>query len=218
MKKLRAVLFDMDGLLIDTERINMACARQVAQEMGFELDIPKLARTVCGVRRAFAVQAYASVLPESIDAQVFYDRKNELLQHTLETEGAPAMKGAAELLTWLNDQGISCVLATATRYETAENRLRAAGLWHLLPYRITGDDVIRSKPDPETYLKAAALAGVSPSECLVLEDSFNGIRSGRASGALVGMVPDSLPYSEECAPYCDQVFHDLTEVIAWIEA
>ena len=89
-------------------------------------------------------------------------------------------------------------------------------LWNLLPHRITGDMPLRSKPDPEPYLKGAELAGVQPAECLVLEDSFNGIRAGRAAGCMVGMVPDTLPYDDSCQPYCDVVFRDLTEVKQWI--
>lgn len=98
----------------------------------------------------------------------------------------------------------------------AEKYLRAQDMWHLLPHRITGDMPLRSKPDPEPYLRAAALAGVDPAGCLVLEDSFNGIRAGRAAGCLVGMVPDTLPYDESCKPYCDAVFDDLTQVQKWI--
>ena len=218
MKPIRAVLFDMDGLLLDSERRNMECAAAVAREMGFELDIPSLARVVCGVRRAMAVETYARCLPEWVDAAAFYNRKTELIHERLQTEKLGSMKGAEELLKWLNAHGIACVLATATTRESAEKSLRSVGLWEYLPYRVTGDMVTKSKPDPESYLKAAEAAGASPSHCLVLEDSFNGIRAGRAAGAYVGMVPDTLPYDELCAPYCDAVFSDLTEVIDWIQA
>ena len=121
-----------------------------------------------------------------------------------------------ELLHWLHEKGIACVLVTATIGKTAERQLRALDMWDLLPHRITGDMPLRSKPDPDPYLKGAELAGVHPGECLVLEDSFNGIRAGRAAGCMVGMVPDTLPYDETCQPYCDAVFRDLTEVQAWI--
>ena len=110
------------------------------------------------------------------------------------------------------------MLATATKREEAECRLRDLGLWDYLPHQITGGDVSQSKPHPETYLKAAAAAGAAPENCLVLEDSFNGIRSGRAAGAVVGMVPDTLPYDNLCQPYCDVVFNDLTEVIGWLQS
>ncbi len=218
MKAIHAVLFDMDGLLLDTEGRNMRCAAQTAREMGFEVDVAAMAKAVCGVRRAFAVEAYAKVLPNWVDAAQFYQRKTELLRQNLESDPVRPMKGAKNLLAWLNEHRIPCVLATATTRESAEATLRKAGLWEYLTHYVTGSDVQNSKPHPETYLKAAESAGAAPQNCLVLEDAFNGIRAGRAAGCIVGMVPDSLPYTDECAPYCDVVFHDLSEVIPWMEA
>ena len=126
------------------------------------------------------------------------------------------MKGAKELLAWLKEHGIPCVLATSTSVELATKRLKMAGIYDCLQHYITGDMVTRSKPDPEIYLKAADAAGVPIEKCLVLEDSYNGILSGRASGAVVGMVPDMLPYDESCADSVDAVFDSLLDVIEWI--
>jgi len=218
MRNIRAVLFDMDGLLLDTERMNIACACKAAQEWGFTLRGEDIARRVMGVARAHVVEAYASLLPPGTDAAAFYRRKNELFALRKQQEGVLPMKGAAELLNWLHEQAVACVLVTATARDMAEKYLSAQGMWHLLPYRITGDMPLRSKPDPEPYLRGAELAGINPAECLVLEDSFNGIRAGRAAGCRVGMVPDTLPYDETCAPFCDVVFDDLTQVRSWIEA
>lgn len=216
MRNIRAVLFDMDGLLLDTEKMNIACACQVAQEWGFSLCAEDIARRVMGVARAQVVAAYQSLLPPGVDGAAFYQRKNQLFAKRKQQEGVLPMKGAKELLHWLHEQGIACVLVTATAGDMAEKYLRAQDMWHLLPHRITGDMPLRSKPDPEPYLRGAELAGADPAECLVLEDSFNGIRAGRAAGCKVGMVPDTLPYDESCQPYCDVVFHDLSEVQAWI--
>ncbi|MBR5546432.1 MAG: HAD family phosphatase [Clostridia bacterium] len=217
MRKIRAVLFDMDGLLLDTEKLNIECVCLVAREMGAELQPEVVARRIMGTARAQIVAAYQSLLPDSVDGAAFYQRKNELFAKRKQQEGVKPMKGAVELLHWLHEKGIACVLVTATVGEAARERLRENGMWDLLPYRVTGDMPLPSKPDPAPYLKGAELAGVDPAECLVLEDSFNGIRSGRAAGCMVGMVPDTLPYDETCRPYCDAVFRDLTEVQAWME-
>lgn len=217
MRKIRAVLFDMDGLLLDTEKLNIECVCLVAREMGAELQPEVVARRIMGTARAQIVAAYQSLLPDSVDGAAFYQRKNELFAKRKQQEGVKPMKGAMELLHWLHEKGIACVLVTATVGESARERLRENGMWDLLPYRVTGDMPLPSKPDPAPYLKGAELAGVDPAECLVLEDSFNGIRSGRAAGCMVGMVPDTLPYDETCRPYCDAVFRDLTEVQAWME-
>ena len=177
MRNIRAVLFDMDGLLLDTERMNIECVCQAALEWGVELQPEVIARRIMGIARSRIVAAYQSLLPASVDGAVFYQRKNELFARRKQLEGVLPMKGAVELLHWLHEQNIACVLVTATVRETAEKQLRALELWDLLPCRITGDMPLRSKPDPEPYLRGAALAGVDPAECLVLEDSFNGIRS-----------------------------------------
>lgn len=216
MRNIRAVLFDMDGLLLDTEHMNMECICQTAQEMGFSLEPETVARCIMGTARSQVVAAYQRLMPEGVDAAVFYRRKNQLFTQRKQQEGVQPMKGAPELLRWLHEHDIACVLVTATHGESAEALLRAQNLWELLPYRITGDMPLRSKPDPEPYLRGAELAGIPPEECLVLEDSYNGIRSGRAAGCAVGMVPDTLPWDESCAPYCDAVFRDLTEVQAWL--
>ena len=152
-----------------------------------------------------------------MDAEAFYRFKVEKIMQRRAVEGIRPMKGAKELLEWLNGQGIACVLVTSTAREGAERTLRELGMWELLPCRITGDMLTRSKPDPEPYLRAAELANADPARCLVLEDSLNGLRSGRAAGCVTGMVPDTLPYSEECAPYCDHVFEDLNAVRRWME-
>ena len=216
MRNIRAVLFDMDGLLLDTERMNIECVCEAALEWGVVLQPEVISRRVMGTARAQIVAAYQSLLPDSVDGAAFYRRKNELFARRKQLDGVKPMKGAAELLHWLHEKGIACVLVTSTIGEAAERQLRANQLWDLLPHRITGDMPLRSKPDPEPYLKGAELAGVHPAECLVLEDSFNGIRAGRAAGCMVGMVPDTLPYDDSCKPYCDVVFRDLTEVQAWI--
>ena len=216
MKDIRAVLFDMDGLLLDDERTNIECCIEQGREWGFELDPTTLARAVMGATRATVVSCYARVLPAGVDAQHFFDSKRDRLYERFEREGIKVMKGAKELLAWLKEHGIPCVLATSTSVELATKRLKMAGIYDCLQHYITGDMVTRSKPDPEIYLKAADAAGVPIDKCLVLEDSYNGILSGRASGAVVGMVPDMLPYDESCADSVDAVFDSLLDVIEWI--
>ena len=216
MRNIRAVLFDMDGVLLDTEKMNIDCICQTARDMGFELEPEVIARRIMGIARAQIVAAYQSLIPPETDGEEFYRRKNVLFTQRKQELGVRPMKGAPELLRWLNENNIVCVLVTSTVGTSAEKQLRENGLWELLPYRVTGEMDIPSKPDPAPYLTGAALAGVDPAECLVLEDSFNGIRSGRAAGCVVGMVPDTLPYEESCRPYCDLVFDDLTQVQAWL--
>jgi len=217
MRKINAVLFDMDGLLLDDERINIQCCCETARAWGFELDPTTVARAVMGTTRATVVSHYKRVLPAHVDARAFFEEKNKLLHRRFEENGFAPMKGAPELLRWLNEQGISCVLATSSSRELADKRLQLAGLDGMLQYYVTGDMVKNSKPHPEIFLKAAEIAGAAIETCLVLEDSYNGVRAGRAAGAVVGMVPDMVPYDETFAASVDYVFNSLLDVIDWMQ-
>lgn len=216
MREIYAVLFDMDGLLVDSERPNLECSVALAKTMGFELDMLALARKVMGSTRNSVLDNYRAALPEFVDAEAFFHEKNRMFRARMEKESYRPMKGAETLLKWLKQQGITCVLATSTPYDRAMQRLADVGLSGMLDHILTGDMVQNGKPAPDCFLKAASMANVAPQHCLVLEDSFNGVRAGRAAGAIVGMVPDVLPFDDTFAPYCDVVFEDLEQVIGWI--
>ena len=218
MKDICAVLFDMDGLLIDDERINIGSCCEMAEIMGFTIDPLDIARHCMGATRETVIDCYRAILPADVDVNAFLEAKNKLLLKHFEELGFPPMKGAEELLSWLHLHGIACVLATSSGMDKVEARLGSAGLAHLLDHIVTGDMVTHSKPDPEIYLKAAAKADAPIEKCLVLEDSYNGVRAGRASGAVVGMVPDTLPFDDTCAPHVDFVFDSLRDVIDWLQA
>lgn len=214
MSTIRAVLFDMDGLLVDSERIGIRASVRAGRALGYPVD-EALAMQMLGLTREGSAAKYRAAIP-GMDVEAFHAAFVREMEDEIEREGIPCMPGARELLVWLEARGIPCVLATSTARALADRRMERAGIARFFPLRVTGDDVVRSKPDPEIFLKAAALAETDPGACLVLEDSVNGIRAGRASGAVVGMVPDLTPYSGACAPYCDEVFQSLFEAREWL--
>jgi HAD superfamily hydrolase (TIGR01509 family) len=215
MRDLRAVLFDMDGLLIDSERIGIRASVAAGRALGYPVD-KALALRMLGLTRALRRERYTAAVP-GMDFDAFEAQFNARLMREIETLGVAARPGAQELLAWLAEKRIPCVLSTSTAWPMVDARLVKAGLAPYFALRVTGDQVARSKPDPEIFLRAAALAGADIVNCLVLEDSLNGIRAGRATGAVVGMVPDLQPYDEStCGPYCDAVFATLAEVSGWI--
>lgn len=212
---IRAVLFDMDGLLVDSERVAMACAIESGHALGYPITM-ELALQTLGVTRAFTDSLYASHFP-GFDPARYHALFDQNLASRAKAGEIPAKAGATALLDYLDEKGIARAVASSSGQERVKLCLSKAGLLDYFPLLVTGDQVTHSKPDPEIFLLAAKKLGVAPEECLVLEDSLNGIKAGRAGGMRVGMVPDLLPYSEACAPYCDDVFADLSQVIPLLE-
>lgn len=215
MNTIKAVLFDMDGLLVDSERIGIRTAIATGREMGYPVT-EALATKMLGVTREQSRAMYQSAFPQ-MDMELFARLFTREMEAAVERGEARAMRGARELLEFLQHKGIPRVVASSTDLTRVLKRLEMAGLAQLFDGFVTGDMVSRSKPDPEIFLIAAEKAGAEICDCLVLEDSVNGIKAGRASGARVVMVPDVIPYTEDLAPYCDAVMDSLCDVKAWLE-
>lgn len=211
----RAVLFDMDGLLVDSERAAMEASVEIGRQLGYPLPL-ELALQTLGVTRARTTELYTQALP-GFDPARFYAAFDQELARRAEAGEIPAKPGARALLEYLQEKGIPRAVASSSNLSRVTLCLRRAGLLNYFDQIVTGDQVTRSKPDPEIFLLAARRLDTPPAECLVLEDSPNGIRAGRAGGMQVCMVPDLLPYRPEYAPFCDHVARDLNQVISLIE-
>ncbi len=215
MKKIKAALFDMDGLLVDSERLGIDVSIRAGREMGFPVT-EELAREMLGITSAQSRAKYQAAFP-NMDLDAFQSLFARYMERAVERGEVRAMPGAQELLAFLRSRGVPCVVASSTDKPHVLERLSRAGLDGLFDGYVTGDMVSRSKPDPEIFLRAAACAGQDIADCLVLEDSVNGIKAGRASGARVVMVPDVIPYSDALAPFCDRVEGSLLNVKKLLE-
>ena len=129
----------------------------------------------------------------------------------------PLKKGAKELLDYLKAHGIPCAVASSSPKSMVEAYLGKLGVLGYFDSFVTGDLGLPSKPAPDMFLTAAKELHTAPQDCLVLEDSVNGIKAGRNAGMQVGMVPDVLPYKDELKPFCDHVLPDLAAVIPLLE-
>ena len=116
-----------------------------------------------------------------------------------------------EILSWLKEHSIKVAVATSTTRRVAEGYWKQSGIDQYIDASVCGDEVVNSKPDPEIFLKAASLLQVPIAECMVAEDSINGLKAARASGAVSCMIPDLTPYTEELAPICDHVSPSLLD-------
>ncbi len=184
-----AVLFDMDGLLLDSERAFTDCLAQAAQARGFELPQALwLAMVGCSDAHSRALLAERIGQAESDAVQDAARARYDALVDT----GIEHRPGVAALLDWLRARAIPRAVATSTRNPLARRKLAAAGLLPYFDAVCTSSDVAQPKPAPDVYLLAAQRLGVAPAQCLVLEDSPVGVRAALAAGMTPIQIPDLL--------------------------
>ncbi|MEM9444441.1 MAG: HAD family phosphatase [Verrucomicrobiota bacterium] len=212
IEKIEAVLFDMDGLLLDTESMSQRASRRAAACFGYELDqafsLGLIGRNGKDAKKRFQ-EIIAPDFPYSEYEKAFYQHYDREVKE----KGIPVMKGVSEVFEILHEINIPSAIATSTHRAKALEKLKATGLLAKVEQVVAGDQVEQGKPFPDIYLKAAENLGVKPEKCLVLEDSHPGVRAGHASGAVVVMVPDLLPPTEEVSKLADGIISSLLDLI-----
>ncbi len=210
MKK-KTVIFDMDGVIFDTENVIMNCWIQVASKYHIE-DIEHTFYQVVGMN----VNETKRILLENYGDDFPYDEfrseYRSLFYERIAKMGMPVKKGARELLSFLKINGYRIGLASSTRYEVVKDELSQAGLFDFFEVVVGGDMVSRSKPNPDIYLMACQKMNVLPEQAYAVEDSKNGVRSAHAAGMTVLHVPDVVPADEETTALSYMTFKDLIEV------
>lgn len=211
----QAVLFDMDGLMLDSERVITDCHARAAATLGHELpdgywlQMVGAGDAVC--RRLLVErlgEAAAEALLEQSDA--YYDAQVEA--------GIPHRPGIIALLEWLRGRGVPRAVATSTRNPLASHKLRQAGLAGYFEVVCTASDVAQAKPAPDVYLLAARRLGVEPARCLVLEDSPPGVRAALAAGMTPIQVPDLLAPDAELRALGHRIAPSLEVVLPLLQA
>lgn len=211
---MKAIVFDMDGILFDTERVCDQAWRQAAEEMQFA-EIDAAIEDCRGLNRADTRAFFEAHFPH-VNYPTFHKRNHEIMAELL-ADGMPIKTGAIELLQWLRDEKWRVALATSTGRESTMHHLESAQMTQYFDQIITGEQVQHGKPDPEIYAKACAAIGAFPATTYAVEDSPNGIRSAAAAGLRVIMVPDLVPVSAEQMPLLTSVQPDLLEVMQWLK-
>jgi HAD superfamily hydrolase (TIGR01509 family) len=206
-----AVLFDMDGTLLDTEKVYLESVIAALTTCGYTDDIMALGHAMIGIPGAeceiLLRDRYGESFPFAELNLAFGARSAEILKG-----GIPLKRGAVELLDALQETGRPMAIVTSSSRRTAQEHLTLAGIRGRFQAVLTRDDVARGKPDPELYLLAASRFGLEPQSCLAIEDSNPGVASAHGAGAITVMVPDILPPTESSRAKCTAVLADLAAV------
>jgi len=205
-----AVIFDMDGVIFDSERAVYNCWLEVAKRHGVK-DLESAYFRTIGTTKAATRELYLDFYGQDFPYDI-YSAEVSTLYHSRHDDGRlPIKAGIRELLTILRDRDSFIAVASSTRSAVVTAQLKAAGLLSFFDRIVGGDMITRSKPDPEIFLKAAEGCGIPNHEIYVVEDSYNGIRAAAAAGMLPVMIPDMLPPNDEMKAAAACIFKDLNE-------
>lgn len=214
---IKAIVFDMDGVLFDTERLYVDAFYEAADTLGLT-DMDAAIHTVVGMSNADTRRWFAANMAADFPVEEYMHTVRACFFATLDRDGLPIKAGARELLAYLRQKGVPIALATSARRASVEHHLAVTG-WDASLFNaiVTGDMVENGKPAPDIYVRACAALGVAPEHAVAVEDSFNGIRAAHAAGMLPVMVPDLMPPSDEIAPLLFRRFDSLVDMQRWLE-
>lgn len=210
----KAAIFDMDGLLLDSERICRKCIIEAGRRIGYAID-PAVYLSCIGSNeertKAILIEGHGDDFPYD---EIYKLWRELYFAETME-KPIPIKPGAEKLLQDIVDSNTPLALATSTAFEHAQIKLRNSKLIDYFDFIIGGDQVSKGKPDPEIYVKAAARHNVAPADCIAFEDSENGVRAALGAGINVIQVPDIVHPSKELKALGHTIVDSLSE-FQWV--
>lgn len=211
------IIFDMDGVLIDSERQSNEGWLWAAGQLG--VDMPMwLIDSFKGAPAELCCKFFDDYYKGVIDYWEAKELRTQRVYKIRETEGIPVKKGVKDIFEYIRNNGLKCAVATSTRRESAEKTLHEIGVWDYLDAVVYGDEVEHGKPEPDIFLRAAKAIGVNPSEAVVVEDSINGIKAGYAADMRVVHIPDTIAIDDDIRKLTYMVCDDINGLIDVVES
>ncbi len=213
---IHAVIFDMDGILIDTEKYLYRYWKQAAQEAGYELTHEQLLR-FRSFSKEYAEPYFKELLGQDIDFLAVRRRRMELMRAHIEKYGVEKKPGVDELLDWLTEKNYKKAVSTATDEERTRTYLKQIGIYHQFDRISCAPSLPHGKPMPDVYLYACEQIGEKPENCLAVEDSDNGALSAYRAGCKVAMVKDLAGPLPETSRFLEGTAENLLGLIPILE-
>lgn len=214
MKNFKAIIFDMDGLLLDSERIALNAFTETLHHFDQEPDNELFKRCI-GTNAEMSGKIIREGLQDKVDHAVFNKIWDQKYTEKTTDKPIPLKTGVTELLAQIKEIKIPAAVATSTKTHKAEHKLRNADILDVFSFIVGGDQVERSKPHPDIYLKAAEKLGANPRNCLAFEDSENGVKSAFAAGLTVVQVPDLVAPSPSLEHLGHIIVDSLLDVLSY---
>ena len=216
MMDIKAVIFDMDGVIVDTEKLLVKYWCQAANEMGFPMT-REHALSLRSLAGRYAEPYLKELFGENFSYRKVRSRRKELMEEDIERNGIKIKPGLTELMAYLKKHGYKTAVATATDFDRAVEYLEKAGVYGSFDQLCCGPMVEHGKPEPDIYLFTAQKLGVEPNQCIALEDSPNGIISAYKAGMYPVMIPDLTMPDRELQKLIYRKCDDLLGVIGVLE-
>ena len=215
MKNTKAFIFDMDGLILDTERIAFRSYKEALKEYGYDFTAAfflTLVGTNVKLTKELCLNRYGSWFPFDL----LHENHNKITDKYIKENGVPLKEGVNELIDYLKENEYKIALATSSDREKAEYLLELVEIKDKFDYIICGNDIVNSKPNPEIFLKVAENLKVEPKECIVIEDSKTGIQAAVNAGMKAINVPDMKKPDNEVKSMAFKIFNSLLDVKEYI--
>lgn len=217
MKKIKGVIFDMDGLIIDTEKWLQKYYVQASCELGCPMK-PEDVLEIRSLSAEYAIPKLKELVGEHFDYYGVKELRKKYMSEHIEKYGIEKKKGIDELLQYIKSNNLKCAVATATAPDRTEEYLTKLNIYSYFDEVVCAAMVKHGKPQPDIYIEASKRLGLPPENCIALEDSPNGVLSAYRAGCVAVMVPDLTQPDEETSRLIYAKADDLSKVIGIIDS